>query len=226
VSIRNMPWQAPGLSKSVGVAALECNMLCDRHNPALSVVDDVALRLFRALRRVERALTGPLTSDSSSVTLFNGFDIERWLLKTLIGLATAGATRTLEGERIQRVIPEIWIRILFGEVSFPKTWGLYVRGDVGHVIALLPGEIMFAPVTVDNTLVGLTSYLVGQELTLLMCDVPTQRGGAVDGESVHRPAGLCFVEPQTRAEHSLSLVWHGHPVGPQVRMDMKCARAM
>ena len=64
-------------------------VLCGRHNSALSPLDDVGRRFVRALQpRFE-------ISTQQTHILFNGFDVERWMLKVLCTMA--------HGERASRV---------------------------------------------------------------------------------------------------------------------------
>ena len=73
--------------RTVPAKTLGCKVLCEAHNNALSPLDDVGLRFFTALRMLGPSLEGGAAAD---LTLFgvNGLDVERWMLKLLIGAAT------------------------------------------------------------------------------------------------------------------------------------------
>jgi len=58
-------------------------MLCDRHNNALSDIDQLAHKFFSFLRF-------PSEDDDVEVELIRGYDLERWVLKTFIGLVASG----------------------------------------------------------------------------------------------------------------------------------------
>src|SRR5262249_13686733 len=136
-----------GQQKVLPPNAVACKMLCDRHNPALSPLDAIALRLFHAFN--EDAAPG---SGRRLVYLFSGHDVERWLLKLLCGLACSG--NLLSGSGIDVSIPRQWLEILFGYTSFPDGQGLYVCKDPGHRFEG-PQGLQVRAITVQGRLSGL-----------------------------------------------------------------------
>jgi hypothetical protein len=67
---------------SINSSSLKVNRLCRRHNSALSPIDREAARLFSNFARINRHLNE--ATDGQKLCFFNGTDIERWLLKTLL----------------------------------------------------------------------------------------------------------------------------------------------
>jgi len=57
--------------------------VCERHNNAFSPLDAIAARFFRAVRCIEDALAGG-PPPALRLFLFDGFDLERWALKTML----------------------------------------------------------------------------------------------------------------------------------------------
>lgn len=96
-------------------------MLCERHNSALSPLDDM-IADFHDVLRDAHAGRHVGTHD------FDGEDLERWALKVMLGLGASG-TVVADGtaERAEE-IPELHLRILFGEEEMPEWCGFYYIG--------------------------------------------------------------------------------------------------
>jgi hypothetical protein len=74
-----------GTTRTIPPSAAGRNVLCKRHNSALSPLDQVGRRFVHALgRQIQHKF-----EDSSEQIdfLFNGFDVERWMLKVLCTMA-------------------------------------------------------------------------------------------------------------------------------------------
>lgn len=67
--------------------ALASKVLCERHNSALSPLDTAATDLYAILRRINAELGDEAPTAPSETFTVGGVDLERWLLKALIGLA-------------------------------------------------------------------------------------------------------------------------------------------
>jgi hypothetical protein len=213
VILRGMPWQREEFRR-IGVNSVTANVLCGRHNSALSGLDTTAVRFFRRLRRAETAVrTGDGTSE---VALFPGIDIERWLLKCIMGLAAGHAVRTPEGAPIPWSPTPLWCRLLFGRVSFPSTWGLYVHGEAGRAMRLDPGRVTLTPMTASEDVSGCVVTLVGFDFTLAACDVTARRAGALNDASIHRPTEIVFADPPSHTTHSVCLAWSNKWVGEAI----------
>jgi hypothetical protein len=104
----------------VGISGLSPHVLCERHNRALSSLDDVAVRFIVAYEECKVHLFGG--SHEEYHRLFNGFDIERWMLKVLCGKAAGGLWSV---PRHQWTPPDQWLEVLFGNGSLPRLCGLY-----------------------------------------------------------------------------------------------------
>jgi hypothetical protein len=82
-SISGVPWLAEGQTKIFPPRTLTANCLCQKHNSALSRLDDTALYFFTALKSC-------LDREAQSARyIVSGHDIERWLLKTVKALAAS-----------------------------------------------------------------------------------------------------------------------------------------
>jgi hypothetical protein len=218
VLVRGFPWQTNDV-KSVGIRALESRMLCGRHNSALSGLDTQAGRLFRVLRGIDSDLRAGV--GRYEVKLFTGVDVERWMLKTLIGLASSGNARERNGTRITWSVPDLWLKILFGPFTFTRSWGLYVSARVGDPVPLDPRHVGFAPLMTDGVISGLQAQVADLRLCLAMRDVGVRRAGAIDDDSMHRPNELLFCDARAGTRRSLCFAWAFGLVGGQIQLDWR-----
>jgi len=129
VTIDGFPWQNAGAVGRFPPATLTGKILCGRHNLALSALDAVASRLFERIDRFHRELVDSTTRHQTRFFLFNGHDIERWMLKTLCGAVVSGNAEIRTGESNWKP-PLEWFEILFGEDPFPPGCGLYFYSEI------------------------------------------------------------------------------------------------
>jgi hypothetical protein len=145
VRISGLSWQT-GHEVSLSAEALGSNILCDRHNRALSRLDTTALRVFSALRRYQRAQLIRPDPHGNEFYLGSGEELERWLLKLFWG-ATAAGVIAREGHRITELRTtadrEMLADYLFRDGSLPDGWGMYVEG-VPHIEINAEAEIAVA----------------------------------------------------------------------------------
>jgi hypothetical protein len=168
------PWNPSNDSRPVG--SMVARILCKRHNEALSPLDAQACRLFSVLMDASEGRT-------RSHSLFNGLDIERWLLKTLCGLI-ASKSPYKKGEIVGNKLPDRWVRVLFGNRVMPERWGLHIvsrnptdppaKGDIEVEIG--DSDVMHEPK-------GMTLALRGMRFRLQMSN-----GLEIEGRrSFYRP---------------------------------------
>jgi hypothetical protein len=148
-------WLSPEEERKLPLKALATKILCERHNQALSGLDEFAVKFFRFLIGEE--------SKPNTFTV-NGDDLERWMLKVLCGFIFSRNTP----EKITDWLPpESWLRILFGNDPLPDGTGLYhLMGEVAdehYQIALLP-----LPDDKAKTFVGLRFQISGFLFLFLM----------------------------------------------------------
>jgi hypothetical protein len=103
-----------GEFKPIGISALTANVLCQRHNQALSGLDALAGRFFEFMRD---------ESPHRPLTLINGDELERWMLKLMCAFISRGTS--FGEERLRDWCPPVeWLRILFGSNRVLPTCGL------------------------------------------------------------------------------------------------------
>lgn len=122
IGVLGHDWQTETL-QVVGIEGLNAKILCERHNEALSGLDTVMQRFARALVDAERILhSADLPDDAHDVHLFRGDDVERWLLKAVIGAVVTGhatgVPRTWKP-------PIDWLEYLFLDGALPPSRGFF-----------------------------------------------------------------------------------------------------
>lgn len=115
----------PPNGKELPIGEFASNILCTRHNEALSDFDDVAKNLFKTLNDYQEECINISKPLKNSFRLFSGEDIEKILLKALCGI-TAKKVVAVEYKNIEAQ-RNLWVDILFGRAPWPKGWGLYCR---------------------------------------------------------------------------------------------------
>jgi hypothetical protein len=109
------------------VNALASNILCRNHNSALSGLDALGLRFVDTAMATARDMRTRRRRRPPQVYLFNGEDLERWMLKCLCGLVTSGTAvvGVLGEEQVWRPA-RLWLECLFGVVPLPSGYGLRI----------------------------------------------------------------------------------------------------
>jgi hypothetical protein len=186
-NVEGLPWLPA--AKPIGPKGLASNILCERHNNALSPLDDLICSLYDVVKATTEGRHG------GSVAL-DGEDLERWAIKLLFGLGAAGAVVGPDGKADRIPVPEQWLRVLFGEASLPDGCGFFYVGDPvdGFDADLLTVGINRYPVGTEEpgAIFGITIKLVAfQYTTTLSCrlEVDKQR---LD----HRPGGFQLGQPE------------------------------
>lgn len=118
VAISGLKWIPENTYKRMTTPNLVANILCKRHNEALSDLDNVAGRFIRLIGDIDKDFNND--KPKSSFSLFAGEDIERWMIKTLLNLVYA---KHIQGP----TNVELWKRLLFSENLMPSGWGLYIE---------------------------------------------------------------------------------------------------
>lgn len=122
---------AKGKEVTLPTQAITANILCERHNNALSPLDSTAARIFRFLRDAQEELGDPALRSISRFTLESGPIFERWMLKTAWGLVLASAL-TAGGKPLVGLRSDadetLLLRALFYGEPLPPGWGFHMSG--------------------------------------------------------------------------------------------------
>lgn len=125
ITVLGMPWQK-GSTHQLPVSALAANILCQRHNSALSPLDVSASSAFRVLWHFQEDQRRVPDPHGAEFALVNGDELERWLLKLLWGAVAAGAL-SHEGNPVRALhssaSKEALLDYLFRDGTLPEGWG-------------------------------------------------------------------------------------------------------
>jgi hypothetical protein len=124
-NVSGFPWLADGEERRLPRNALQANVLCVRHNNALSPTDTAALRFAEAIKEINDSAQPDRRIQIDQEFRVDGAHLERWLLKVLCGL-TASGNLYLTGTEPTRVLDRSWVRLLFDRESWQPGSGLYV----------------------------------------------------------------------------------------------------
>jgi len=195
------PWIKPGEEKKVGVGSFVGKCLCTAHNNALSPLDASAARFFDAIVKCDLE-----RSSAPRRFLFSGHDIERWMLKTLAGLAASKNLSSdgtpLPGDFHHKID-------LVALLQDPSAWkhpiGLFFTQTLGEQF-LRGDHFGIAPISKMDTkeIVGMTVDLLGMRFSLLLAPLDAFEKSPL-AAAVYRPARLAFKHKQL--DHNIELSW-------------------
>jgi hypothetical protein len=205
----------------VGISGLSTHVLCERHNSALSSLDDVAVRFVAAYEECKVHVSGG--SREEYHRLFNGFDIEKWMLKVLCGVVAGGLRRAVP--RRQWTPPDEWLEVLFGNRRFPRLCGLYfpekapdrpLSNSSIYVKPLSARVYRMDPSGSPLLSAAPNAMLVGIEVTILnLCfhlyTWPPRRISGSDQNLSHRNRMIRFFHHDGSATAFLHLGWREAP---------------
>lgn len=196
--IAGFSFQPQDTIRRVGVETLTSRILCERHNSCLSPLDSEATRCLGSLRAFDADLQDGRTPSNDDVTI-NGADLERWMLKVLVGMTHAKILAS-SGTRPNAPV----IRILFGYERWPNGWGLYVlaRREISHAFA----GIEIVTRTLGDDIWAADFDIAGFPFMLTL--------GTPDGggrEHLYRPAGLILSRTDHEVQKKLTFGWPRRP---------------
>jgi hypothetical protein len=211
-------WQRdPTQFDPIGLPNLKKKVLCQRHNSALSPLDGEAGRFMRAYS--DAIIHMHQNTPGNFHRLFNGFDLERWMLKVICALQFRETIPGSLDPTLWRV-PRKWLDILFGNDRFPGGCGLYIgkRRDFRPGAEFTIGTdrtyltyrrstgtglpIVGSPLI--KVLAGVRVFILDLELELYLIRPPNVE------DYVYRPRMLRFPASQDRVAY-LHLAWEEHP---------------
>ncbi len=209
LQVSGLPWMGPGETVNLTPNALASKVLCVRHNGMLSKLDDEALRFFLAIRELRYP-----PQRRRHLVLFAGNDIERWMLKTMLGTLAAGLAQFQQRRKIEiGAFGEHLPRLLL----YPGEWkpalgqGLYYLANPAMTF-VERGQVAFRPVferTKNETYGAEKNEIYGAELLLrgielLLGTSPKIKKYPRLRNATYRPFGFFSGEEPPRREIWLS----------------------
>jgi len=213
--------------KEIGKKSLVKNILCKSHNERLSVLDDEAIRAFKIFTE-ERKLNDIRTQMKARYWNVNKWSIkgpllERWFLKTLIGIACEG-DRPIGPESSEPGQPSAnLVRTAYGFEEFHGRSGLYSLASVGLVVNIRD-RIEYIPMAHPDCLPGALFCFMGYCFVLhlgvggldpnaeLMLPGPTPFDGMSSGGVNVRPMRhlkAVKFNVHNRVSHAIEFKWPG-----------------
>lgn len=227
VEVSGLPW-CSDTPKLIGVASLTANILCERHNNALSPVDMAGIGAFRALREAYSLAAGRegrrLRKWKVQRFIVDGPGFERWLLKTTLNLCASrqlhSATWQLTGQPVTSS-PDQLVRAAFGHEELSRPLGLYGLGSVGETVS--SGEhVEFATILGAGALVGTAFRFRGHRCLLWLSNAPVPKVLTLDsqhgtewatGDLLYHLA-LIRWKIGKKLSHVCQFTWPGRSVSP------------
>lgn len=217
IEVSGLPGKSHEEFVSVPVSKFTCNILCDRHNTALSPLDSIGHRFYKSLKTINSDLRDKTRKPRSRPYLFNGHDIERYILKVLCGDGFANKMRTEHGQIRDWRPSAQWVRILYGLEPFPTGWGLYLAAPPGEQFNLDENTLGVCPVMRDDgELVGARFMALGLEFELLMT-TPNPAQQRYSYNCRYRPNEVSFSDG--RATQSIMFGWDVKGQGGSLHID-------
>jgi hypothetical protein len=195
VKIAGLQWQSKETFDIVGINSLASKVLGDRHNNALCPLDAAIAEFSLAIREFDRAFRVTEQYAPVEEKVIAGDDIQRWMLKCLIGLTASGNLKA-------NVKPES-VEVLYGRTPWPIGWGLYWLNQSSTTVYHSDSFAIETALDPRTQTILLTRFFIrGMHLGLCMGkpDHPEAFG-------IFRPAALIFRAPYR--ERRIILTWQG-----------------
>ena len=178
-SSRTILFLRPGrpARNTVPEAAMHGRILCRRHNNVLTDLDRGAALLFESMQQAVKLFP------DYPCRLCHGANLELWLLKAACGVLADG----------QDVVPDQWVRWLFGVDAIQHPRGLYMHADFTRTFTPRENGLEFgmfrnsdgwSGIVARFPMMSFTLDVSGQQRTVLPDEVNAAR--------LHRPLGAWF----------------------------------
>ena len=200
-TISGVPW-LKSATKALPPQALGSNILCERHNTALSGLDADAGIIFRQAHRIQEHFDSPQCDGISEMLLVSGSCFELWLLKLLLG-GVAAKSLGCDGVPIEEVRwgaqRTMLTAILFRGEPWPAGWGFHVRlhsvDPKGERVGVAIDPATFPGAGIAAIVVSFGVF----EFTLAL--------GRSDRPRDLRPGGLVVTDSAHPCEQVLAFAW-------------------
>lgn len=190
VRVTNFRWQREWNSSQLfSPKALASNVLCERHNSALSTVDWVGGKYFERQHQIHACLMGA-GPPPPATTFVSGLAFERFLLKVAAGFVASGNAMTDSGRVVPPKVPRHWPSLLWGQRHLSPPDGLYLEAEVGHSGQASMQFSLGPLLTDDDLLIGLVARIHGLRFVLLASG--TDRPPRFPRPTCYRPKLLRF----------------------------------
>ncbi len=206
-----LPWEKPGVEIRYGPNSLSSHILCDRHNSALSPLDQLASNAFKAIRASSDELNVRSLARRKKWFLISGEALELWALKTICGLfyaSVAARNRQSLNKAYSIDVSRFEKAVCQGYVDAPC--GLYVTPNTGQ-----RNPLVYAPLSVeqDKRVIGIRIGLAALEFDVIL-DPTGVNFDYLNRNFFYRP-WLINMSSQRRM-HTMVLSWPNSPLGSRI----------
>jgi hypothetical protein len=208
ITVQGLPW-CKDKPVRVGINSLTRNILCKKHNSALSILDDTVIETTELVEKsVQLTHTRmPFEDRRWAVERFriNATFLERWLLKTLINITYEGSERIGPNAEDFGVPSNDLVEIAFGLRGFSANAGLFIVYEPNEPVTY-GQQFTIIPLfdTSKKLLVGGAFYLKGFKLILCLLEK-----GITPKDNLVQPDGR-VVQHQFPQRHPKELLMKVH----------------
>jgi len=188
--------------KEIGVKNITSSILCEKHNNGLSKIDQAGIDAFKTIESLLPSHAQSMDV-SKAKKYIDGYNFERWLLKTAINLSVnqnfhIGASMT--DSQIGLPSPYL-LAVLFGELDFSHEMGLYFLFP-NDKYDFKAGSLLMSPVVKDQIIVAFIFHIRGIDFVLSL--YPGHTLPSLKSLGVENPTGdfdyVLDVSPQYRSK--------------------------
>jgi hypothetical protein len=222
LNVSGMPWQEKGEVKILPTNSLVGNILCERHNSALSPLDSIGLNAFDALTEACDYALNRRSPGRVQHYLISGDGLELWMFKLCAGIHFGGIAAA-EGGILRDTcsFPQEELISALSTATPPPTSGLWV--------SQLPGLVQRAQIGIGPLIEEGTGRQLGvqvqfgplQFISLLVTPPATERQFQKYGHLL-KPHVIDFIGPDRDARVVLS--WPGTPLNRVNRIALALSR--
>ncbi len=215
--VGGLPWEPRGTTVKYRKETLVSNVLCVRHNSALSPLDFLAAQVFRTIKNVCNDLNHKSLSKRTTWHLVSGVALELWCLKTLCGLFFSKVA-SKEGASLRKAysLDVAGFANAIGSRSFRSDCGLYGRLVTGE----FKSGVSWTPLSVDHAtrVIGIRIRMCAAEFEVFL-DPFNVNFDTVRKEANFRPWNLVFSDGRRR--HVVVFSWPDKPEGDRRRINYR-----
>jgi hypothetical protein len=206
-----LPWEKPGVEIKYGLNSLSSHILCDRHNSALSPLDQLASNAFKTIRASSDELNIRSTSRRNKWFLISGEALELWAFKTICGLFYASvAARNKQSLNKAYSIDVSRFERAVSQRRVDAGCGLYVTPHTGQ-----RKPFAYSPLSVEQgkRVIGIRIRLAALEFDVVL-DPTGVNFDYLNQNFFYRPWLINMSSQETM--HTMVLSWPSNPVGSRI----------
>lgn len=196
IDVIGLSWLPKDQFSSIGKKNLVSNVLCDQHNSDLSPLDSAIGDLVGAIGSIDAEYQNE--SPVGANYIVDGSHLERWVLKTILGLVMSGQIKQRSCEPFG-LKSKCLSLLCLPDARWPLDWGLYVATSTEKIYHSSSFELLPQYNSETGEILALGLKFNGIAMTFLM-GKPDQKGAF----GVRRPSKLIFEKGVVKSEIALS----------------------